>query len=68
MKNEKDTGKKIVLKQQIWNEYLKVFLQTERLNKKQKQIMEFCTNKSLTPPRRKLKFLVFVYFSIFLTL
>lgn len=52
------TSKKCPLRQERWNSYLKVFLLHEKLNKKQKLIVEFCTNKGITPPRRKARFLV----------
>lgn len=56
--NQSVAPKKIPPRQERWNSYLKVFLEHEKLNKKQKLIMEFCTNKGLTPPRRRTKFLV----------
>lgn len=52
------TKKPIPNRQLVWNSYLKTFSEVEKLNKKQKQIMDFCTNKSHTPPKRKRKFLV----------
>lgn len=56
--SKKDGGSRIPQRQQTWHEYLKVFLASEKLNETQKLVMEFCTNKGLTPPRRKQKFLV----------
>lgn len=56
--------KQIPSRQQIWNQYLKTFYEIEKLNQDQKQIMEFCLNKSLTPPKRKRRFLVIVSRSI----
>lgn len=53
-----NSGKRILLRQQIWNQYLKTFYEIEKLDQKQKQIMQFCTSKSLTPPKRKGRFLV----------
>lgn len=50
--------KPIPNRQLVWNAYLRTFCEVEKLNKKQKQIMDFCTNKSRTPPKRKRKFLV----------
>ncbi|XP_065219586.1 uncharacterized protein LOC135845053 isoform X2 [Planococcus citri] len=51
---------KCPLRQERWNSYLKVFLLHEKLNKKQRLIVEFCTTKGVTAPRRKAKFLNFV--------
>lgn len=58
MERGENSGKRILLRQQIWNQYLKTFYEIEKLDQKQKQIMEFCTSKSLTPPKRKGRFLV----------
>lgn len=49
---------KMPLRQEKWRSFLQVFLQHEKLNKKQKLIITFCTTKGVTAPRRKKKFLV----------
>jgi putative NADH-flavin reductase len=55
------TKKPILNRQLVWNAFLKTFAEVEKLNKKQRQIMEFCTNKSRTPPKRKRRFLVIIH-------
>lgn len=60
--SQSSSGEKLVSRQQRWNMYLIAFREHEKLPKKQRQIMEFCTNKSTTPPKRKIKFLVRLFF------
>ena len=61
---QNSTKKPMPNRQLVWNAYLKTFSEVEKLNKKHKQIMEFCTNKSRTPPKRKRKFLVIILLAL----